>query len=171
MIKNEVPCNYIVLMYETISDKDNKLRNLPYKINFRFVKKDEKIENGKLIKINSFYGSERIDGLSEDSEYFLVFEGGVFPEGFFLKVISDYSISPLTYQDFLDNHQNYTKQTFHVEHNTLQKNEIYVLLRLSILNEARTKFMIISNNTKDKYSNEFIKINICDIGNRNTKSS
>ena len=87
VIKNEVPCNYIVLMYETISDKDNKLRNLPYKINFRFVKKDEKIENGKLIKINSFYGSERIDGLSEDSEYFLVLEGGVFPEGFFLKVI------------------------------------------------------------------------------------
>ena len=31
--------------------------------------------------------------------------------------------------------------------------------------------MIISNNTKDKYSNEFIKINICDITNRNTKKN
>jgi hypothetical protein len=31
--------------------------------------------------------------------------------------------------------------------------------------------MIISNNTKDKYSNDFIKINICDITNRNTKKN
>ena len=158
-------------MYETISDKNNKLRNLPYKINFRFIKKDEKYENGKIIKIDSFYGSQRIDGLQEDSEYFLIFEGGVFPEGFFLKVISDFSITPLNYQNFLTNHQLFNKQTFHVEHNALYKNEIYVLLRVSILNEARSKFMIISNNTKDKYSNEFIKINICDITNRNTKKT
>ena len=158
-------------MYETISDKNNKLRNIPYKVNFRFIKKDEKYENGKIIKIDSFYGSQRIDGLQEDSEYFLIFEGGVFPEGFFLKVISDFSITPLTYQNFLTNHQLFNKQTFHVEHNALYKNEIYVLLRVSILNEARSKFMIISNNTKDKYSNEFIKINICDISNRNTKKT
>ena len=169
IIKNQNPCNYIVIMYETISDKNNKLRNLPYKVNFRFIKKDEKYENGKIIKIDSFYGSKRIDGLQEDSEYFLIFEGGVFPEGFYLKVISDFSITPLNYQNFLTNHQLFNKQTFHVEHNALQKNEIYVLLRVSILNEARSKFMIISNNTKDKYSNEFIKINICDISNRNTK--
>ena len=171
VIKNEIPCNYLVLMYETISDKKNKLRNLPFKINFRFVKKDEKYENGKIIKIDSFYGSERIDGLNENSEYFLIFEGGVFPEGFFVKVVSDFSISPLNYQNFFSNHQGFNKQTFHVEHNALQKNEIYVLLRVSILNEARSKFMIISNNTKDKYSNEFIKINICDITNRNTKKN
>ena len=171
VIKNPNPCNYIVVMYETISDKDNKLRNLPYKINFRFIKKDEKIENGKLIKIDSFYGSERINGLNEDSEYFLIFEGGVFPEGFFVKIISDFSITPLTYQNFLSNYQGFNKHTFHVEHNTLQKNEIYVLLRVSIINEARSKFMIISNNTKDKHSNEFIKINICDINNQNTKKN
>ena len=171
VIKNEIPCNYIVIMYEAISDKNNKLRNLPFKVNFRFIKKDEKYENGKIVKIDSFYGSERIDGLNEDSEYFLIFEGGVFPEGFFIKVISDFSISPLNYQNFLANHQGFNKQTFHVEHNALQKNEIYVLLRVSILNEARSKFMIISNNTKDKYSNDFIKINICDISNRNTKKN
>ena len=169
VIKNKNPCNYIIIMYETIGDKENKLRNLPYKINFRFIKKDEKIENGKIIKIDSFFGSERIEGLQEDSEYFLICEGGVFPEGFFTKIISDFSITPLTYQNFLANHQGFNKQTFHVEHNTLQKNEIYVLLRVSILNEARSKFMIISNNTKDKYSNEFIKIYICDISNSNTK--
>ena len=171
VIKNQNPCNYIVIMYEAISDKDNKLRNLPYKINFRFIKKEDKIENGKVIKIDSFYGSERIDGLDENLEYFLVLEGGVFPEGFFLKVISDFSISPLTYQNFLSTHQGFNKQTFHIEHNALQKNEIYVLLRVSILNEAKSKFMIISNNTKDRYSNEFIKINICDISNRNTKKT
>ena len=171
IIKNQNPCNYIVIMYEAISDKDNKLRNLPYKINFRFIKKEDKIENGKVIKIDSFYGSERIDGLDENLEYFLVLEGGVFPEGFFLKVISDFSISPLTYQNFLSTHQGFNKQTFHIEHNALQKNEIYVLLRVSILNEAKSKFMIISNNTKDRYSNEFIKINICDISNRNTKKT
>ena len=171
VIKNEIPCNYIVIMYEAISDKNNKLRNLPFKVNFRFIKKDEKYENGKIVKIDSFYGSERIDGLNEDSEYFLIFEGGVFPEGFFIKVISDFSISPLNYQTFLANHQGFNKQTFHVEHNALQKNEIYVILRVSILNEARSKFMIISNNTKDKYSNDFIKINICDITNRNTKKN
>ena len=171
VIKNENPCNYLVIMYETISDKNNKLRNIPYKVNFRFIKKDERVENGKVVKIDSFYGSERIDGLKEDSEYFLIFEGGVFPEGFFIKVISDFSISPLTYQNFLSNHQGFNKQTFHVDHNVLQKNEIYVLLRVSILNEAKSKFMIISNNTKDKYSNEFIKINICDISNRNTKKT
>jgi hypothetical protein len=171
VIKNEIPCNYIVIMYETISDKNNKLRNIPYKVNFRFIKKDERIENGTIIKIDSFYGSERIDGLKEDSEYYLIFEGGVFPEGFYVKVISDFGVNPLTYQNFLSNHQGYNKQTFHVDHNALQKNEIYVLLRVSILNEAKSKFMIISNNTKDKYSNEFIKINICDITNRNTKKT
>ena len=169
VIKNQNPCNYLIIMYETISDKENKLRNLPYKINFRFLKKDERMENGKIIKIDSFYGSERIDGLKEDLEYFLICEGGVFPEGFFTKIISDFSITPLTYQNFLSNHQGFNKQTFHVEHNTLQKDELFVLLRVSILNEARSKFMIISNNTKDKYSNEFIKINICDISNNNTK--
>ena len=171
VIKNANPCDYLIIMYEAISDKNNKLRNLPYKINFRFIKKDEKIENGRLIKIDSFYGSERINGLNEDSEYFLIFEGGVFPEGFFIKIISDFSITPLTYQNFLANHQGFNKHTFHVEHNTLQKNEIYVLLRVSIVNEARSKFMIISNNTKDKYSNDFIKMNICDINNQNTKKN
>ena len=61
-IKNKIPCNYIVIMYETISDKNNKLRNHPYKINFRFIKKEERIETGKVIKLNSFYGCERIEG-------------------------------------------------------------------------------------------------------------
>ena len=50
-------------MYEALSDKNNKLRNYPYKVNFRFIKKEERIESGKIIKINSFYGSERIEGL------------------------------------------------------------------------------------------------------------
>ena len=168
-IKNKNPCNYIVIMYEAISDKNNKLRNLPFKINFRFIKKDERIETGKVIRINSFYGSERIEGLEEDSEYFLILENGIFPEGFFVKVISDFSISPLSWQNFLSNHLNYNKQSFHVEYNALQKNEIYVLLRVSIINETRSKFMIISNNIKDKYSNEFIKLYICDTDNRNTK--
>ena len=169
VIKNKIPCNYIVIMYEAISDKNNKLRNFPYKINFRFVKKDEKIEGGKIIKINSFYGSERIEGLEEDSEYFLIFEGGIFPEGFYIQVISDFSINPLNWQNFLNNHLGYNKHTFHVEHNALEKNEIYVLLRVSIINETISKFMIISNNTKDKYSNEYVKLYICDCNNKNTK--
>ena len=168
-IKNKTPCNYIVIMYETISDKNNKLRNHPYKINFRFIKKEERIETGKVIKINSFYGCERIEGLEEDSEYFLIFDGGIYPEGFYVQIISDYSITPLSWQNFLSNNLGYNKQSFHVEHNTLEKNEIYVLLRVSILNETRSKFMIITNNTKDKYSNEFIKLYICDTNNKNTK--
>ena len=169
LIKNKIPSNYIILMYETISDNKNKLRNHPYKINFRFIKKEDRIESGKIIKINSFYGSERIDGLEEDSEYFLILEGGIFPEGFYVQIISDYSITPLNWQNFLNNHLGYNKHSFHVEHNTLEKNEIYVLLRVSIINEARSKFMIVSNNTKDKYSNEFIKLYICDTNNQNTK--
>ena len=168
-IKNKIPCNYIVMMYEAISDKNNKLRNFPYKINFRFIKKEDKIESGKIIKINSFYGSERIDGLEEDSEYFLIFDGGIFPEGFYVQVISDFLITPLNWQNFLSNHLGYNKQTFHVEHNALEKNEIYVLLRVSIINETRSKFMIISNNTKDKYSNEYIKLYICNSNNSNIK--
>ena len=156
-------------MYEAISDKNNKLRNLPFKINFRFIKKDERMETGKAIRINSFYGSERIEGLEEDSEYFLILEKGIFLEGFFVKVISDFSISPLSWQNFWSNHLNYNKQSFHVEYNALQKNEIYLLLRVSIINETRSKFRIISNIIKDKYSNEFIKLYICDTDNRNTK--
>ena len=168
-IKNKIPCNYIVIMYETISDKNNKLRNFPYKINFKFIKKEEKIENAKLIKINSFYGSERIQNLEEDSEYFLILDGGIFPQGFYVQVISDFAITPLNWQNFLSNHLGYNKQSFHVEYNALEKNEIYVLLRVAIINETRSKFMIISNNTKDKYSNEFIKLYICDSNNTNTK--
>ena len=169
VIKNKIPCNYLVIMYETISDKNNKLRNHPYKINFKFIKKEDKIETGKVIKINSFYGCECIDGLEEDSEYFLIFDGGIYPEGFYVQIISDFSITPLSWQNFLNNHLGYNKQSFHVEHNALEKNEIYVLLRVSILNETRSKFMIITNNTKDKYSNDFIKLYICDTNNRNTK--
>ena len=169
LVKNKIPCNYIVIMYEAISDQNNKLRNYPYKINFKFIKKDERIETGKTIKINSFYGSERIEGLEEDSEYFLIFDGGIFPEGFYTQIISDYSITPLNWQNFLSNHLGYNKQSFHVDHNALEKNEIYVLLRVSIINETRSKFMIISNNTKDKYSNEFIKLYICDTNNKNIK--
>ena len=168
-LKNKIPCNYLIIMYEAISDKNNKLRNFPYKINFKFIKKEEKIENAKIIKINSFYGSERIENLEEDSEYFLIFDGGIFPEGFYVQVISDFSITPLNWQNFLSNHLGYNKQSFHVEYNALEKNEIYVLLRVAIINETRSKFMIISNNTKDKYSNEFIKLYICDSNNRNTK--
>ena len=119
--------------------------------------------------MNSFYGCERIEGLEEDSEYFLIFDGGIYPEGFYVQIISDYSITPLSWQNFLSNNLGYNKQSFHVEHNTLEKNEIYVLLRVSILNETRSKFMIITNNTKDKYSNEFIKLYICDTNNKNTK--
>ena len=169
LLKNKIPCNYIIIMYEALSDKNNKLRNYPYKVNFRFIKKEERIESGKIIKINSFYGSERIEGLEEDSEYFLIFDGGIYPEGFYCQIISDFSITPMNWQSFLSNHLGYNKHTFHVEHMALEKNEIYVLLRVSIVNEARSKFMIISNNTKDKYSNEFIKIYICDTNNQNTK--
>ena len=161
--------NSLILMYETITDNQNKLRNIPYKIRFLLIKKEGNTDEVTQIKIDDFYGCKVIENLENNKEYFLVYNGGILPEGFFVKLLSEFSLTPMTYQNFLTNHNGYNKQSFHIEHENLNKNQIYVLLRVSIINEVLTKFIIMTNNTKDKYSNKFIQINICEVENYGNK--
>ena len=160
---------YIILLFSVNSDKNNKLRDIPFTIHFKLLDKNNKIDEGKIITLNSFFGVKHIDDIKTDEEYFLIFTGGLFPTGFYMKFLCDFQIENLPYTDYLEKYQKFTKNTFNIEHGNLQKNEISVLLRLSITLESKTDFLIVNNNTKDMYLNEFIEIFLCENGNSNIK--
>ena len=160
---------YIILLFMVNSDNKNKLSDIPFNIHFKLLGKDDKLNECRLIKLDSFFGVKHIDDIKTDEEYFLVYSGGLFPTGFYMKFLCDFTIENLVYSDFLEKYQKFTKNTFTIEHGNLSANEISVLLRLSVLIEVKTDFFIINNNNKDMYLNEFMEIFICENGNLNMK--
>ncbi len=160
---------YIILLFSVNSDNKNKLRDIPFNIHFKLLSKDDKLSESRLIKLHSFFGVKHIDDIKTDEEYFLVYSGGLFPTGFCMKFLCDFTIENLNYSDFLEKYQKFTKNTFNIEHGNLSSNEITVLLRLSLLIEVKTDFFIVNNNNKDMYLNEFMEIYICENGNTNMK--
>ena len=161
--------SYMILVFSVNSDEKNILRDVPYTIHFILLKKDDKIEDGRLITLDSFFGTKHIDQLNTNEEYFLVFTGGIFSLGFYMNFYSDFTIEPILYKDYLSDFRGYTKQTYTIEHPNLTKNEIYVLLRISVKLEVKTKFVVINNNTKDKALKDYTELYICDSGNDNFK--
>ena len=163
--------SYIILVFSVNSDEKNIFRDIPYSIHFILLKKDDKIEDGRLITLNSFFGTKHIDQLKTNEEYFLVFTGGLFPLGFHMKLYCDFQIEPISYNDYLSDYRGFTKQTYTIEHPNLTKNELYVLLRVSVKLEVKTKFVIINNNSKDKALKDYTELYICDSGNNNFKKN
>ena len=160
---------YFVLLFSVNSDIMHKLRDIPYIIHFILLSKDDKLNEGRLITLNSFFGVQHIDDIKINDEYFLIFIGGLFPNGFYMKFLSDFTIENLLYSDYLEKYQKFTKNTFNIEHGNLKENEISVILRLSVNLEILTDLFIVNNNNKDMYLNEFIEIYICENGNSNIK--
>ena len=160
---------YFVLLFSVNSDIKHKLRDIPYVIHFLLLSKVDKLNEGRLITLNSFFGVQHIDDIKLNEEYFLIFNGGLFPNGFYMKFLSDFTIENLLYSDYLEQYQKFTKNTFNIEHGNLNKNELSVILRLSVNVEILTDLFIVNNNNKDMYLNEFIEIYICENGNSNIK--
>ena len=161
--------SYMVIVFCVNSDNKFIFRDAPFTIHFILLKKDDKIEDGRIITLDSFFGTKHIDQLNTNEEYFIVFTGGLFPTGFYLKFYSDFTIEPLLYNDYLSDYRGYTKQTYTIEHPNLNKNEFYVLLRVSVKLEVKTKFVVINNNTKDKALKDYTELYICENGNGNFK--
>ena len=159
----------MLINFSVNSDNKFKLRDIAYAIHFLLLKKDERLEEGKLITLQSFFGSKHIDQLNIKDEYFLIFLGGLYPNGFYMKFFTDFVIEPIKYSDYLSEFNGYTKQTFSIEQPNLSQDELYVLLRVSVKIETKTKFFVINNSSKDYYFKEFIELFICENGNENKK--
>ena len=87
----------MLINFSVNSDNKFKLRDIAYAIHFLLLKKDERLEEGKLITLQSFFGSKHIDQLNIKDEYFLIFLGGLYPNGFYMKFFAkklqyDYNI-------------------------------------------------------------------------------
>ena len=161
--------SHMIINFSVNSDNKFKLRDIAYAIHFLLLKKDQRFEEGKLITLQSFFGSKHIDQLNIKEEYFLIFLGGLYPNGFYMKFFTDFLIEPIKYSDYLSDFNGYTKQTFNIEQPNLSQNEIYVLLRVSVKIETKTKFFVINNSSKDYYFKEYIELYICQNGNENKK--
>ena len=161
--------SYMIINFSVNSDDKFKLRDIAYAIHFLLLKKDEKIEEGKLITLNSFFGSKHVDQLNIKEDYFLIFMGGLFPNGFYMKFFTDFVIEPIKYSDFLVEFKGFNRQVYNIEQTNLKKGDFYVLLRVSVKLETKTKLFIINNSSKDYYFKEYIEIFVCESGNNNIK--
>ena len=161
--------SYMVIVFCVNIDNKFIFRDAPFNIHFILLKKDDKIEDGRIITLDSFFGTKHIDQLKPNEEYFIVFTGGLFPTGFYLKFFSDFTIEPLLYNDYLSDFRGYTKQSYTIEYPNLNKNDFYVLLRVSVKLEVKTKFVVINNNTKDKALKDYTELYVCENGNGNFK--
>ena len=161
---------HIIILFSANADNQNKFRDVPYTIHFLLTKKNDKIENGRFITLNNFFGCEHIDNLDPESEYFLTFKGGIFPSGFYIKFLSDFKIEPFPKNEFFIN-EGFTKNTITIEHDNLKHNENYLLLRCNVKFETKTKFYIINHNNKDNYLNDFIEFYVLEKNNFNQKKN
>ena len=159
---------HIIILFSANSDDQNKFRDVPYTIHFILAKKNDKLENGRFITLNNFFGCEHVDNLDPDSEYFLVYKGGIFPSGFYIKFLSDFKIEPFPKNEFFIN-EGFIKNTINIEHDNLKYDENYLLLRCNVKFETKTKFYIINHNNKDNYLNEFIEFYVLEKNNFNQK--
>ena len=161
--------SYMVIVFGVNCDNKFIFRDAPFTIHFILLRKDDKVEDGRIITLDSFFGTKHIDQLNTNEEYFIVFTGGLFPTGFYLKFYSDFTIEPLLYNDYLTDYRGYTKQTYNIDHPNLNKNEFYVLLRVLVKLEVKTKFVVINNSSKDKALKDYTELYICENGNGNFK--
>ena len=161
--------SYMVMNFAVNSDNTFKLRDIAYSIHFLLMRKDDKLEDAKAINFQNYFGSKHIDQLNIKEHYFLIFIGGLFPNGFYMKFFTDFIIEPLKYSDYLSEFKGYTKHSYNIEQPNLTKNEFFVLLRISVKLETKTKFFVINNSTKDNLFKEYIELFVCETGNKNKK--
>ena len=88
----------------------NQLRDIAYSIHFLLMRKDDKLEDAKAINFQNYFGSKHIDQLNIKEHYFLIFIGGLFPNGFYMKFFTDFIIEPLKYSDYLSEFKGYTNK-------------------------------------------------------------
>ncbi|MCQ2816552.1 MAG: C2 family cysteine protease [archaeon] len=154
--------DYLIILYLANQDSKQNFKDQQFGIHVKFFAKDNP-QNVKNYSLISYFNSLCINNLSPKNEYFLWFNGGVIPFGFYSKFLSDYNMEFLSYSKFFVNYKNYFKKTFKVEHPVLQKNIPYLLLRIKISTKELTKFFIVSE-SKDNFAIKYTKIALNEIG-------
>lgn len=149
---------YIVIMFSANADKMNKFRDISYQINFTLLEnnKETNINKQKVFStfsLKSFYETKHFK-LDQTKEYLLKCEGGIYPNGFFLRIISDFKMEGLSEQTYLTQYLNYQKLTYKIEHNIIEKNTPHQLFRLLIQINQPLMIMLITNQ-KDNYAINF----------------
>ena len=150
--------SYIVVNFVPNSDNAKKLKDIYYSIHFTLFTKGK--EDKREIVLNSLYQSKHISGLELDKEHYLMFNGGVFPTGFYVKLLSDFEIQPMNYSEYLENFNEYKNNTFYIEHNALIENEPYMLMKAKVVVNNKSKFLIVSE-SKMKHVLDFTDVYVC----------
>ena len=154
--------NYIVMLFSANSDVSNKFRDIPFGIHFDLLSQNQKLSEAREITMTSFFGATHIDNISPEEEHYIIFQNGIFPVGFFFKVLCDFKIEPMSYGMFLERHLHFNSLKFKIENGVITKNEPYVLLRLKVDIVKEREKLILFSNTNDKYSLDFTEIVICE---------
>ena len=141
----------VLIVFEPNIDKNLLLNDINFYIIIDIIDL-----NGSLIienvTLTSFFFSLQIDCLSPNKEYFLIIKSTLCPFGYHLSLYSDHSIENYSYNNYLKKFKNYTSYPFKIEHNSMEKNKYFVLMRASI--KVTKKTML---NYHIKYNDRYVK--------------
>jgi hypothetical protein len=121
----------VLLMFSPNSDSKCDFRDVRFYINFQLVNKNGSIVSDK-ITLSSYYSTYQIDHLNFDEEYYLIIRGGLFPMGFYLKVLSDHKIESMSYVNYLKKCQGYTEYIYKADLPALESDRTNMIMKLSV---------------------------------------
>ena len=84
------------------------------------------------IQLNNITRSLQYDYLEFDKEYFLIIKGGLFPLGYHISIFCDHLIENMSYNTYLKRFYGHSSIVYKLDHPNLEKNKMYVMMRLSI---------------------------------------
>lgn len=118
-----------------------------YYINFDVIDSSTGKTVQDTIHLNNFYSNIYLENLAKNKNYFLVVKSYLCPFGFNLKIMSDFNMDFINYNNYLRKFANYQSQKFNLEHLNIEKNKNYLLAKFSLGVFERTRFKILINHT------------------------
>lgn len=84
------------------------------------------------ITLTSYFHALQYDMLSRDEEYFLILRGGLFPVGFYMKILSDHNITNMSYSNYLLNFNDFKKFSFTIDYQPLEAVKFQMLTKFKL---------------------------------------
>ncbi len=94
------------------------------------------------IRLSGYCATYQFDEIYFDHDYYLIITGGIHPFGYNLRILSDHYVETLTYFNYIKKFHELHQHTLAVGYPAFEKNKIYVIARVKIINKEKSNFMI-----------------------------
>jgi hypothetical protein len=131
--------------------------SLNFYLSFSLIDSKGEILNDNII-LSSFFSTYIYNDLESDEEYFLIYNGGFSPFGFFLQIFSEsHKLENMTHNNYLHKIRDYKIVNFKLDHTNLEIGKFYLIARFKVILTEKTRFRFVLR-YPDKYAKQCVEL-------------